>query len=191
MVHTEVQTIEAVKNQASTPKIWDRATTAVSVGDIIHAPFMPVMRVMNKQRGDGERTWLLIEPTNATCDKQWVEVEAPIPSKEETEFEQGKQHGQQDAAERLHPTYTQASCNYSAGYLQGYNGQSPKQTKPPTTPHWTVIYDGEYWYKAWVDRVLVGKATTCQKAEQMAQKAIASKKIQQEHREQVLASYAD
>lgn len=79
MAHlTEVQTIEAVNNQVSTPKVWGSATASVNVGDIINTPFMPVMRVIDKQRGDGDRTWLLIEPTNATCPKQWVEAEEDI-----------------------------------------------------------------------------------------------------------------
>lgn len=67
---TEVQTIEAV----STPKVWGSATASVNVGDIIHSPFMPVMRVMDKQTGD-EGTWLLVEPTNAAYPKEWIEVE--------------------------------------------------------------------------------------------------------------------
>ncbi len=79
--------------QVSTPKIWGSATASVNVGDIINTAFMPVMRVIDKQTGDGDKTWLLIEPTNAACPKQWVEAEddlqqpaAKPPSSRKTEI---------------------------------------------------------------------------------------------------------
>lgn len=175
--------------QVSTPKIWDRETTKANIGDYIRAPHTPVMQVIDKDIYANGQTWLLVQPTSGSYTEEWV-VE-PEEDKQ-TEFEQGFEHGRNDAAERLHPIYTEATCQYSTGYLKGYNSTStPQQTKAPAAPHWTVIYDGDYWYKAYVDRSLVGKATTYQKAEQMAQKAIASKKFWQEHRERVLASYAD
>ena len=92
---------------------------------------------------------------------------------EEAEFKQGSEHGQHDAAKRLPAIYTQASCQYSTGYLKGYNSTpTPQQTKASAKPpDWSVQYDGEYWYKVWVDRVLVGKATTSEKAERLAQSA--------------------
>lgn len=174
--------------QASTPKTWDRATAKVNIGDYIRAPFMPIMQVVNKDTHSNGKTYLLVKPNSDAYREQWV-VE---PEQEaQTEFEQGREHGRNDAAERLHPIYTKATCQYSAGYLEGYNTTpTPQQTKTPAAPHWTVIYDGDFWYKAYADGSFVGKATTYQKAEQMAQKAIASKKFWQEHRERVLASYA-
>lgn len=179
----------------STPKIWDRATTKANIGDIIHAPYTPVMEVVNKKVYTDGRVWLLVKPKNASYyTEEWVlDKEDDLLPPPQTEFEQGKQHRQNDTAEHLPPIYTEASCQYSTGYLAGYNSTSkPQQTKAPATPAtWSVIYDGEYWYKVWVDKVLVGKATTSEKAEQIAQKAIAGKKFWQEHRERVLAAYSD
>lgn len=186
--------------QVSSPKTWDRATARVNVGDRIRAPFTPVMQVIDKDVYPNGQTWLLVKPNSGSYTEEWVlEAEEDIQQpaepqplfEEEAEFKQGLEHGQHDAAKRLPAIYTHASCQYSAGYLNGYNSTpTPQQTKAPAAPHWTVIYDGDYWYKAYVDRSLVGKATTYQKAEQMAQKAIASKDFWQEHRERVLASYA-
>lgn len=198
---TEVQTIEALDNQVSTPKIWDRESPKANIGDRICVPFTPIMEVVDKDVYADGRVWLLVKPNSGSYTEEWVldaedEVQQPADVQplfeEEAEFKQGFGHGQQDAAQRLHPIYAEATCQYSAGYLNGYNStRKPQQTKAPAAPHWTVIYDGEYWYKAWVDRVLVGKATTHEKAERLAQKAIASKKFQQEHRERVLAAYAN
>lgn len=179
----------------SKAKIWHKPTTKANVGDIIRSPFTPVMEVVSKYVYTDGRVWLKVKPTNASYyTEEWIvdKEEDDLLPQPKSEEEQGKQHGQSDAAEQSHPIYTEATCRYSAGYLAGYNGsQTLQQSKAPTAPTWSVIYDGDYWYKAWVDRVLVGKATTYQKAEQMAQKAIASQKFWQGHRERVLASYGD
>ncbi|KJH69785.1 hypothetical protein UH38_22000 [Aliterella atlantica CENA595] len=192
---TEVQTVEAVNNQVSTPKTWDRATTAVNIGDRICIPFTPIMEVVDKDVYLDGRVWLLVKPNSGSYTEEWVldaedEVQQPL-FKEETEYKQGFEHGKLDAAKRLPPICAQAECQYSKGYLKGYSSTpTPQQTKTPTAPSWVVRYDGEYWYKVWVGDRIVGKASTHEKAEQLAQKAIASKKFQQEHRERVLAAYA-
>lgn len=187
--------------QVATPKIWDRATGRVDIGDRICVPFTPIMEVVDKDVYPNGQTRLLVKPNSGSYTEEWLlEPEEGIQQpaepqplfEEETEFKQGFQHGQYDADKRLPRIYTQASCQYSTGYLEGYNSTStPQQTKAPAAPAtWSVIYDGEYWYKVWVDRVLVGKATTSEKAERLAQKHIAGKKFWQEHRERVLAAYS-
>lgn len=202
MVHTEVQTIEAVNDQVSTPKTWDRESPKASIGDRIRVPYTPIMEVVDKDVYPNGQTWLLVKPNSGSYTEEWVleaeeDIQQPAETQplceEEAEFKQSREHGQLDAAKRLPPICTEASCQYSTGYLQGYNSATTtEQTKASAkSPTWAVIYDGEYWYKAWVDRSLVGKATTYQKAEQMAQKAIASKKFWQGHRERVLAAYSD
>ena len=50
----------------STPKIWDRATTKANIGDIIHAPFTPVMKVINKDVYTDGRVWLKVKPTSVS-----------------------------------------------------------------------------------------------------------------------------
>jgi len=56
--------------------------------------------------------------------------------KAETEFEQGRIHGQNEALAGWHPIYTQPSTEYATGYLSGYNEilnpapEHPKASKP-------------------------------------------------------------
>lgn len=174
--------------QVSTPKTWDRATTNVNIGDIIHAPFMPVMQVIDKDIYPDGQTWLLVKPTSGSITEEWV-IEAE--EGQQSEFEHGLQHGQQDSGERLHPIYKEANCQYSAGYLKGYNGTpKPQQIKSP--PTWSVTYNHKWqWYVVWVGDRAIGRAFDHEEAERIGQKYIASEKLWQEHRERVLASYSD
>lgn len=110
------------------------------------------------------------------------------------DYEQGLQHGKQDAAERLHPIYAEASCEYSMGYLQGYRGiQNPQPTKASTVPvSWLVTYDDNWqFYRVWVGDRAIGRASTSQEAEQIGQKYVAIGQLWQQHRERVLAAFAD
>lgn len=110
-----------------------------------------------------------------------------------TEFDSGRHHGQQDAAERLHPMYTKVNCQYSAGYLAGYsNTPNPKQPETAAPPlSWSVTYNAEWdWYIVWVGERAVDRAMNHEEAEQKAQKYIAADKFWQEHRQAVLAAYA-
>lgn len=116
------------------------------------------------------------------------------------EFEQGRCHGQLDAAERGHPIYSKASCSYSTGYLEGYkNTLNPPQQKPQPKANkqkeWSVTYNSTWeWYIVWVGDCPVGTAANASEGEQIAQSyianSIASNKFWQEHRERVLAAYA-
>jgi hypothetical protein len=108
------------------------------------------------------------------------------------EFEQGYIHGQRDAAERLHPMYAEASCQYSLGYLQGYNSTlNPPQPTPPRQQQWSITWNSQWnWYNAWVGDCYAGSCTKYEEAEQLAQLGAASQKKWQEHREKVLAGYA-
>lgn len=108
------------------------------------------------------------------------------------EFSQGYVHGQRDAAERLHPMYAEASCQYSTGYLQGYNSTlNPPQPTAPQQQQWSITWNSQWnWYNAWVGDCYAGSCTKYEEAEQLAQKCIAAHKRWQEHREKVLAAYA-
>jgi hypothetical protein len=89
--------------------------------------------------------------------------------------------------------YTEASCQYSAGYLEGYNSiLNPKQPETVASPlSWSVTYNAEWdWYIVWVGDRAVDRAMNYSEAEQIAQKFIAANKFWQEHRERVLAGYA-
>ncbi|KJH69504.1 hypothetical protein [Aliterella atlantica] len=109
------------------------------------------------------------------------------------DYEQGLQHGRNDAAEQLHPIYAEASCEYSAGYLQGYRGnQNPQPTKAPTAPpSWSITYNDKWqWYTVWVGDRAIGRASKSEEAERIAQKYVATGQLWQEHRQRVLAAYA-
>lgn len=183
--------------QVSTPIVWDRETTKANVGDIIHAPFTPVMEVISKEVYTDGRVWLLVRPTNASYyTEEWLvdKEEDDLLPQPKSEEEQGQIHGQLDATENSIPIYTQASCQYSTGYLEGYNGtQTPQQTKTPATPAtWSVNYDDNWqFYRVWVGNRAIGRASTHEEAERIGQKYIANGQLWQEHRERVLAAYSD
>jgi len=45
---TTIQTRVLPDSQASTPKIWNQLTAKAQIGDYIHAPFVPVMQVIDR-----------------------------------------------------------------------------------------------------------------------------------------------
>ena len=65
MLTQEKRTIQL--GSESTPKIWNKATTKANIGDTIHAPFIPVMEVINKDIYTDGRVWLKVKPINASC----------------------------------------------------------------------------------------------------------------------------
>lgn len=112
----------------------------------------------------------------------------------QAEFEQGRQHGQQDAWERLHPIYTKASCKYSSGYLEGYNSVLNPTPQPEVRKQieWSVTYDPKWkWYQAWVGSRFVGRGTTHSEAERIAQRYIATDEMIRRQNRAVLQAYAD
>ena len=180
----------------STPKIWDRATTKANIGDTIHAPFMPVMQVINKDVYTDGRVWLKVKPTNASCyTEEWVldreedDLLPPPPN----EFEQGFNHGRIDATDKSIPLYTEAECEYTKGYIEVYNALAkPPVATPPKPRTRSVTYNSTWqWYFVWVGDRAIGRAFDHEEAERIGQKYIAGEKVWQEHRERVLASYAD
>ena len=180
----------------STPKIWDRATTKANIGDTIHAPFTPVMEVINKDVYTDGRVWLKVKPTNASCYvEEWVldkEDDDALPPPP-TEFEQGLNHGRLDAIDKSIPLYAEAECDYTRGYVEGYKQHAkPYIPAPPKPLTWSVTYNSNWqWYVVWVGNRAIGRVDNHEEAERIAQKHIAGVKFWQEHRERVLASYSD
>ena len=195
MLTQEKRTIQLCSE--STPKIWDKATTKANIGDIIHAPFTPVMEVINKDIYTDGRVWLKVKPTNASCyTEEWVldREEDDLLPPPQTEFDQGFNHGRLDATDKTIPLYTKAECDYSKGYVEGYKALAkPPVPTPPPKPHtWSVTYNSNWqWYVVWVGNRAIGRASDHEEAERIGQKYIAGKKFWQEHRERVLASYSD
>lgn len=122
-----------------------------------------------------------------------VSVELQPTGEAIAQFEQGYIHGQQDAAERLHSMYAEASCQYSSGYLQGYNSTlNPPQPTAPQQQQWSITWSSQWnWYNVWVGDSYAGSCTKYEEAEQLAQLGIAAHNRWQEHREKVLAAYTD
>ena len=112
----------------------------------------------------------------------------------ETEFQQGRLHGQNDALARWHPIYKEPATEYATGYLSGYNAVlNPKaQSIEVSTPQeWSVSYDSTWqWYQAWVGFKCIGQGTTRQEAERLAQKYIAINKIIRRQNAVVMTAYA-
>ena len=112
----------------------------------------------------------------------------------QAEFSQGRCHGQQDAASRRHRMYTQPLSEYAAGYLEGYNSYINPSPQPEVieSPRWSVQYDPNWdWYRVWVGSRCIGHGTDYQQAERIAQRYIAAKEFWQQHRQVVVAAYAD
>lgn len=112
------------------------------------------------------------------------------------DYEQGNAHGRLDASQEIPPICTEASCAYSAGYLEGYSSfkEAKEKAKASVTklPSWSVTYNGEWqWYVVWVSDRAIATASTHEEAEQIGQKYIATGQLWQQHRQRVLASYAD
>ena len=181
----------------SKEKIWDRATTKANIGDTIHAPFTPVVKVVNKDVYPDGRVWLKVKPVNASCyTEEWVldrEEDDALPPPQ-NEFEQGRNHGRLDATDKYIPLYTEAECEYTRGYVQGYNALAkPVVPTPAVLPlTWSVTHNPTYpWFVIWVDECAIGRAfdhgEAVRIAQQTAQKYVNnSKKFRQEHRERLL-----
>ena len=193
MLTQEKRTIQVCSK--STLKVWDRATSKANIGDTIHAPFTPVMEVINKDIYTDGRVWLKVKPTNASYVEEWVldkEEDDALPPPQ-NEFEQGFNHGRIDAIDKSIPLYTEAECEYSAGYVEGYKQHTKPYIPTPSKPlTWLVTYNSNWqWYVVWVGNRAIGRASDHEEAERIGQKYIAGEKFWQEHRERVLASYAD
>jgi len=97
--------------------------------------------------------------------------------KAETEFEQGRIHGQNDALAGWHPIYTQPSTEYATGYLSGYNeilNPAPEHPKASKPLEWSVCLDPRWGlYQAWVGDRCIGHSATHEEAERLAQRYIA------------------
>ena len=111
-----------------------------------------------------------------------------------TEFEQGCQHGRNDALAKWHPIYKEPATEYARGYLSGYNdvlnatAQQPKISAPQ---EWSVSYDSTWqWYQAWVGFSCIGQGTTHQQAERIAQRYIAMNELIRRQNAAVMAAYA-
>jgi len=194
MLTQEKRTIQV--RSESTPKIWNKATTKANIGDTIHAPFTPVMEVINKDVYSDGRVWLKVKPTNASYyHEEWVldreedDLQPPPPN----EFEQGRNHGRLDATDKSIPLYTKASCEYSQGYVKGYNALAkppvPTPAQKPLT--WSVTHNSTYpWYVIWVDGRAIGRAFDYEEgvriAQRTAQKYVSSDQFRQEYRERLL-----
>lgn len=109
------------------------------------------------------------------------------------EYESGLAHGRLDAANKMHPICTEATCPYSEGYLAGYNDilQSQPQPEAVAPPQWSVTWNATWqWYEVWIGNAHAGRASNHEEAEQIAQKYKAAEELRSAHRELVLAAFA-
>ena len=209
------------QTQSQAPQVWNKLTHCAQIGDYFHVPFTPVMQVVDRDTLENGQVWLLLKPSTGSYTEEWlVKPEQPVgtqqqpehepqpvgfagdsvayqlqPTEEaQTEFSQGRCHGQQDAAARLHPMYTQPESEYAAGYVSGYDSElspspQPEVIEPPT---WSIQYDSNWdWYRVWVGDSCIGHGSNYQQAERIAQKYIAAKEFWQQHRQVVVSAYAD
>lgn len=209
------------KSLPQAPQIWDKPTASAQVGDYFRIPRVPVMQVVEKDVLQDGQVWLLVTPSTGSYTEEWIlEPETlaltqqqpeqepqkepveeggdsvhsslqPTPSAP-TEFEIGRQHGQADAAERLHPIYTKPKSEYAIGYLEGYHGSSSQQQPAPTQPvEWSVDYDPKWhWYRAWVKDRCIGHGSTPEQAERIAQRYIATYEMIKRQNAAVMKAYA-
>lgn len=114
-------------------------------------------------------------------------------------YEQGYTHGQRDAAERLHPMYAVSSCDYSGGYLDGYNAalNSTQALQQPSTIkqiEWSVKEDpcNSGLYQVWIkDRCLLEKATSYSEGERIAQRYVATDELIKRQNAAVMMAIAE
>jgi len=109
------------------------------------------------------------------------------------EYESGIAHGKLDAANKMHPICSEATCHYSQGYLAGYNDIMRSQPQPEAVapPQWSVTWNAKWqWYEVWVGNAHAGRASNHEEAERIAQKYLAAEKLRSAHRELVLAAFA-
>ena len=132
------------------------------------------------------------EPAGFAGDSGSVALQPTIEAT--TEFEQGRQHGSNDALAGWHPISKEPATAYARGYLSGYKGvlnpttQQPKISAPQ---EWSVSYDSTWqWYQAWVGDRCIGHGTTHQQAERIAQRYIAMNELIRRQNAAVMAAYA-
>ena len=163
--------------RVSAPQIWNTPTASAQVGDYIRVPFTPVMLVADRDELEDGRVWLLLKPVTASYTEEWlIEPETPAveaqqqpatepqpqqaclagdkvshqlqPATEaETEFEQGRLHGRNDALAKWHPIYKEPATEYATGYLAGYDEVLNPRTQPQQVSAppemWSVSYDSK------------------------------------------------
>ena len=208
------------QTQSQAPQVWNKLTYCAQIGDYFHVPFTPVMQVVEKGTHSDGRVWLLVKPSAGSYIEEWIlKPEQPVGTQQQpeqepqpvgfagdsvgvglqttkeaiTEFEQGRTHGQQDAADRLHPMYAAPSDQYAAGYLEGYNSYINPSPQPEVIepPRWSIQYDSNWdWYRVWVGDSFLGHGSDYQQAERIAQKYIAANEFWQQHRQAVIDAYA-
>ena len=117
----------------------------------------------------------------------------PTP-KVESEFDQGRTHGQHDALQGWHPIHKKPATDYARGYLSGYNaGLNPisPQVEVSNPVEWTVSFDKKWhWYWVWVGEHCIGQASTYQDAERMATERIAKDEVIFAQNEAVMKAYS-
>jgi len=209
--------------QVQAPRTWDKATAQARAGDYIRVPFAPVMSVVNRDVLETGQIWLLVKPVTGTYTEEWLLepeplVEKPQHSKQqpqptgfagdsvscqlqptqidEARYKQGFAYGESDAHAKLYPGYDRVSCQYTAGYLAGYNSvfsPQPKAEVVKQAAEWKVTFNDRWqWYDVWVgDRCCREKAGSYKEAEQIAQRQIALDELIQRQNAIVLAAYAD
>jgi len=217
------QTIVDAASQVQAPRTWDKATAQAQIGDYIRVPFAPVMSVVNRDLLESGQVWLLVKPVTGTCTEEWVLESEPLVEKpqhleqqpqltgfagdsvscqlrpaqiDEARYQQGFAHGESDAQAKLEPGYDRVSCQYTAGYLAGYNSvfsPQPKAEVAKQAAEWKVTFNDRWqWYDVWVgDRCCREKAGSYKEAEQIAQRQIALDELIQRQNAIVLAAYGD
>lgn len=132
------------------------------------------------------------QPVGFAGDSVSLRLQATLEATEE--FEIGHRKGQHDAAARLQPICTEATCPFSKGYLQGYSSFSSvqQQPQPILQTEWSVTYDPKWqWYQAWVGDRCIGYGSIHEEAERIAQRYIATDEMIRRQNAAVLAAYAD
>jgi len=105
------------------------------------------------------------------------QLEPELEQTAETEFQQGRTHGRNDAEAKWHPIYTQPLTEYAKGYLAGYSivlNPVAEQPEVRIPVEWSVFLD-PCWelYQAWVGDHCIGHGATYEEAERIAQGYIA------------------
>lgn len=156
--------------------------------EIFHSHRLQIQ--LKEQLDAQEECQPLKEPVRAAGEPGSCQLQKTLEATEE--YEIGRRHGQHDAAGRLHPICTEATCPYSAGYLDGYKSfSSVQQPQPVKQTEWSVAYDPKWqWYQAWVGDRCIGHGSTHSEAERIAQNYIATDELIRRQNAVVLAAYA-
>lgn len=160
-------TIVDSKAQTQSPQVWDKPTAQATTGDYMRVPFAPVMRVVEKDVLENGQVRLLLKPTTGSYSEEWV-----------LEPEQTKR---QPAPE----PQTQPILNIENPPQLAASTATKKNTA------WVATYNSQWgWYEVWLGRKWVGRASTHEEAERVAQKYTAMNELIQRQNESVLAKYA-